>query len=238
MRHGSQDEIERVPTGLEPDPSFQALLGELAWRRLPPAVRERFAWKPAPGAQIRYRGVMAVVRRSTIGALMAQLCRLIGTPLAPYGGYDVPVTVILRSDHKSTVWDRFYDFSGRTLVHCASIKRVSGRDGLLECVGGGLGMWLALSERQGELHFCSSGYFWECGRFRLRLPSWLTPGALHVVHADLGAGRFRFRIVVRHRLLGETFFQDGIFAADNEVSHGTRSVSDADMAAAASERSA
>lgn len=216
MRCCSQGEIERVPAGLEPDPSFRALLGDLAWRRLPSAVRERFAWKPTPGAEIRYRGVMAVVRRSTIGALMAQLCRLIGTPLAPYGGDDVPVTVVLRSDHKSggIVWDRVYAFSGRAAVHCASIKRVSGRDGLLECVGGGVGMWLALTEWQGELHFRSTGYFWECGGLRLRVPSWLTPGALHVVHADLGAGRFRFRIAVRHRFLGETFFQDGIFAAD------------------------
>jgi Domain of unknown function (DUF4166) len=216
MRHGSQGEVERFPEGLEPDPSFRVLLGELAWRRLPPAVRERFAWKPIAGAEIRYRGVMSVVRRSLIGALMAQLCRLIGTPLAPYGGHDVPVTVVLRSDRRSggIVWERFYHFAGRALWRCASIKRVSGREGLLECVGGGVGMWLALSERGGELHFHSTGYFWERGRFRLRLPSWLTPGALHVVHADLGGGRFRFGIAVRHPLLGETFYQDGVFAAD------------------------
>ena len=216
MRHGSQGEVERFPEGLEPDPSFHALLGDLAWRRLPPAVRERFSWKPAAGAEIRYRGVMSVVRRSLIGALMAQLCRLIGTPLAPYGGRDVPVTVVLRADRESDgiVWERLYHFTGRACLRCASVKRVSGREGLLECVGGGVGMWLALSERQGELHFRSTGYFWDCGRFRLRLPAWLTPGELHVVHADLGAGRFRFGIAVRHRFFGETFFQDGTFTAD------------------------
>jgi hypothetical protein len=216
MRRDRHVEVEPFSAGLEPDPSFRAVLGELAWRRLPPAVRERFAWKPAAGTELRYRGVMSVVRRSRAGALMAQFCRLIGTPLAPYGGQNVPVTVVLRADPRTggIVWERFYRFAGRPLVRCASVKRVSGREGVLECVGGGVGMWLALSERQGELHFRSTGYFWECGWFRLRLPSWLTPGALHVVHADLGCGRFRFRITVHHRLLGETFFQDGVFAAE------------------------
>jgi hypothetical protein len=211
MRHDRSSEVGRVPRTLEPDPSFHALLGELAWRRLPPAVRERFAWKPVPGAAVRYEGVMAVVRRSAVGALMAQLCRVIGTPLAPYGGGDV-----LRRDEDGAgiVWERFYRFAGRAVVRCASVKKLSADEGLLECVGGGVGMWLRLSEHRGELHFRSTGYIWRRSRVTVALPSWLTPGELHVVHADLGAGRFRFRIAVRHRLFGETFFQDGIFADD------------------------
>ncbi len=156
------------------DASFRELLGELAWRRLAPAVRERFAWKPAPGAAIRYVGMMNVVRASAAGWLMAQACRLLGTPLAPYRGSDVPVAVTLRLD------------------------------------GDGHGI-------EGELHFRSTGYFWRRGRRRVRLPRWLTPGELHVVHADLGGGWFRFRIAVRHRLLGETLFQDGIFAEEKGV---------------------
>jgi hypothetical protein len=66
---------------LQPDPSFERLLGELAWRRLAPAVRERFSWKPAAGAEIRYAGEMAVVRSSRLGWVMAQVCRLIRTDL-------------------------------------------------------------------------------------------------------------------------------------------------------------
>src|SRR5215470_19052165 len=91
---------------LQPDPSFERLLGELAWRRLAPAVRERFRWKPAPGAELRYAGEMAVVRSSRLGWLMAQLCRLIGTPLAPHRGARVPVTVTLSLDSagKGIVW--------------------------------------------------------------------------------------------------------------------------------------
>jgi len=200
------------------DASFRELLGELAWRRLAPAVRERFAWKPAPGAAIRYVGMMNVVRASAAGWLMAQACRLLGTPLAPYRGSDVPVTVTLRldGDGHGIVWERLYRFAGRAPVRCASVKKATD-EGLIECVGAGIGMWLKLSEHKGELHFRSTGYFWRRGRRRVRLPRWLTPGELHVVHADLGGGWFRFRIAVRHRLLGETLFQDGIFAEEKGV---------------------
>jgi hypothetical protein len=31
------------------------------------------------------------------------------------------------------------------------------------------------------------------------------------VHSDEGNGRFRFTMSFRHRLFGETYFQDGLF---------------------------
>ena len=200
---------------LAPDPSFERLLGELAWRRLAPAIRERFRWKPAAGAEIRYVGEMLVVRSSRLGWLMAQLCRLIGTPLAPHRGTDVPVTVRLSldGDGHGIVWERLYHFPGRAPVRCVSVKRAAA-GGLVEVVGRSIGMRLALSERHGALHFRSTGYFWQTRRRRIALPAFLTPGEMHVVHADLGAGRFRFRISVTHRLFGQIVYQDGVFAAE------------------------
>jgi len=205
---------------LQPDPSFEHLLGEPAWRRLAPAIRERFRWKPAPGAEIRYHGEMAVVRSSGVGWVLAQLCRLIGTPLAPHRGADVPVTVTLSLDRDGSgiVWRRIYRFPGRRAVACVSVKRATAADGLIECVGGGVGMWLRLSERAGALHFHSTGYFWALGRWRITVPDWLTPGALHVSHSDEGEHRFRFRISVTHPILGETFFQDGVFSSEGAQS--------------------
>jgi hypothetical protein len=156
---------------------------------------------------------MAVVRSSRLGWVMAQLCRLIGSPLAPHRGTNVPVTVTLTLDRDGAgvVWRRVYRFPGRRAVACVSIKKATNADGLIECVGGGIGMWLRLSERAGALHFRSTGYFWALGRWRVALPDWLTPGALHVAHSDEGEGRFRFRISVVHPRWGETFFQDGVF---------------------------
>jgi hypothetical protein len=200
---------------LLPDASFRAILGEFSWRRLPEAVRRRFAWKPAPGRDIVYVGSMLEVNATRIGWLAAQLCRLVGTPIAPYRGTDVPVTVHLRldADGHGIVWERIYHFPGRGPVRCVSVKKaVDG--GLVEVVGRRIGMRLALGERHGELHFRSTGYFWQTRRRRVALPAWLTPGEMHVVHADLGAGRFRFRISVTHRLFGRILYQDGIFAAE------------------------
>jgi hypothetical protein len=200
---------------LAPDPSFERLLGEPAWHRLAPAIRERFRWKPAPAAEIRYAGEMLVVRSSRLGWIMAQLCRLVGTPLAPHRGARVPVTVSLSLDRDGAgvVWRRLYRFVGRRPVTCVSVKKATESEGLIECVGGGIGMWLRLSERAGALYFRSTGYFWAIGRWRVPLPDWLTPGALTVVHSDEGQGRFRFVISVVHPFLGETFFQDGVFSS-------------------------
>jgi hypothetical protein len=197
------------------DPSFRHLLGELAWRRLAPAVRARFAVKPAPGAEIQYVGAMRVVRCSRLGWVVARLCRLVGTPIAPHGGTDVPVGVTLRlaADGHGIVWERLYRFPGHAPVRCLSVKRATA-DGLIECVGRGVGMWLALAVEDGALHFRSTGYFWRCGHMVLRLPLCLTPGAMHVAHTDLGGGRFRFQIDVRHPLFGETFHQDGVFTRE------------------------
>ena len=215
-RSPSRGEGEGTPPVLQPDPSFQHLLGDLAWRRLAPAVRERFRWKPASGAEIRYAGEMALVRSSAMGWVLAQLCRLIGTPLAPHRGQNIPVSVTLSLDTDGTgvVWRRVYRFPNRRAIACVSIKRSTVADSLIECVGGGVGMWLRLSERDGALHFRSIGYFWALGRWRVAIPDWLTPGALHVTHCDEGQGRFRFRISVIHPLLGETFFQDGVFSSE------------------------
>jgi hypothetical protein len=217
---GRIEEIEVAGMAAEsiamlPDDSFRRLLGELAWRRLAAPIRERFARKPAPGAAICYRGAMQEARCSTVGYVFAQLCRLIGTPLAPHRGSDVPCTVTLRADARGgIVWERCYRFAAGRLITCRSVKRCVPAGRLIECVGGSVGMWLKLSERDGALHFHSTGYFWEAGAWRLPLPAWLTPGALHVMHADLGGGRFRFFIEIHHPLFGETFRQDGVFAAE------------------------
>lgn len=190
---------------------FQTLLGA-QWEALPAAVQARFG----PEACARphaYAGEMRV-RANLVGFVMAQLCRLIGTPLAPWRGEAVPVTVDVHTDpHGALVWDRLYRFDGRPPIFVSSRKIVTER-GLVEVVKGGLGMALDLTVEDGALHFRSTGYFLELGHPRLRLPipGWITPGRAHVIHRDEGAGRFRFTLSFAHPLFGETLFQDGMFA--------------------------
>ena len=196
-----------------PDPTFRQLLGEAAWQRLNPNVRARFAVKPDAGQVFTFTGVMDVVRRSWFGWLIGQVCRFIGTPVTPRQGRDVPTVVhIYRSSRgDGIVWERRYGFSGRAPVVVSSTKRADPPDGLLECASRGFAMRLRLFERDGAIHFASTGYCLDVGRWRLPIPGLLTPGYAHVVHSDEGNGWFRFTMSFRHRLFGETYFQEGLF---------------------------
>lgn len=195
-------------------PDFERLVGSAGWRRLHGQIRERFSEKPRPGQPIRYIGVMQVVRASLLGLLLAQCCRLIGTPFAPWRGEHVPVAIrLVHGGEHAIVWDREYRYPWRAPLLVRSTK-VSTPDGLLECIGHGLGMKLAVFERDGALHFLSRWYFWRLGGLTLRLPHWLGPGTAHVVHTDLGGGWFRFTMDFQHPLFGALFHQDGVFQRD------------------------
>lgn len=191
-------------------PDFRRLLGREAWNRLPAAVQHRFG-PHAPGARTVYAGQM-VVEASPFGWLVAQLCRLIGTPLAPWTGPDVPTSVDVYLDRRGgLVWARTYDFAGRAPVLVSSTKLMDRDGGLLEVVRGGLGMALTASVEDGALHFRSRYYFAGVGPLRLRIPDLLTPGRVHVVHRDRGGGAFLFSMDFQHPWLGRTLFQEGVF---------------------------
>lgn len=195
------------------DPTFRRLLGDAAWQRLDPAVRARFAVKPAPGEVLIFAGTMDVVRRSWFGWLLAQFSRLIGTPLAYQQGRNVTteVRVFGETSGDGIVWERRYEFGQDKCVAVRSTKRAAPPAGLLECAGYGFAMRLRLFESEGALHFVSTGYCVDIGRWRIPVPDLLTPGEAHVIHSDEGGGWFRFTLRFRHRWFGETFFQDGLF---------------------------
>ncbi len=214
MKPLDHERIPELDAERQGDPTFRRLMGEAAWKRLSPAIRLRFSVKPTRAQPLVYSGRMVDVRCSWAGWLLAQLCRLIGTPFAPFRGRDVPAEVKVYPElaGEGLVWERRYRFPGRTAT-VYSVKRPDAREGLLECVGGGFGMTLAVFERAGALHFLSRRYFWQLGGWRLTLPRLLTPGTTHVVHTDHGDGSFSFTMAVRHPWLGETFLQDGRFRA-------------------------
>ncbi len=200
------------------DSDVARALGRDAWLRLPSAVRRRFSGSKRPDKPQRYRGTMARVECSRLGWLLAQAARLIGTPLAPFAGSDVPVSVVVTAQPGGAgeCWERTYAFPGRREIKVTSYKRIEADGGFVECVGGGFGMRLRLTERKGTLNFESTSYFWQVGRLRLPWPTLLSPGTAHVVHGDLGKGLFRFIITITHPLLGQMFHQDGVFHEEGE----------------------
>ncbi|HEV8333542.1 MAG TPA: DUF4166 domain-containing protein [Steroidobacteraceae bacterium] len=198
---------------------IRRLIGETQWLSLPAAVRARFA-EHAVSAE--YHGTFEEVRASFAGKLLATCCRLIGTPVAPFTGTNIPATVnVFATADGGTAWQRIYRFAGRKPCVVESVKRLSRERTLVEALPAGMRMALDVYARDGILHFVSTGYYFELGGLRVRLPQWLPPGITHVQHIDLGDGTFRFTMSVRHRWLGEVFHQTGRFA-DVELPHAGR----------------
>lgn len=182
------------------------------WEKLHPNIQQRFSADPTPGETVHYHGSIDA-QRSCAGWLFAHLTRIVGNPLAPYAGNNIPLDVRLfkEAGGQGICWERTYHFPNKKPYVVTSVKKTGLHGEMLECVGGGFGMVLDVYAENQQLHFRSNYYFWQCGRVRIRLPHWITPGQTHVMHADLGEGSFRFTISMTHLKLGRTFFQDGIF---------------------------
>jgi hypothetical protein len=195
------------------DLRFRTLLGADTWAALPGAVRERFAKKLGGGAAVTYVGEVAECRMAPAGWLLAQLARLIGSPLPLGRDIDVPAVVSVTEDGASggQVWTRIY---GRRrgfpqVIH--SSKRFAGPTGLEEYLGRGVGIALRVSGDASGIRFLSDHYFLAIGRWRLVLPRWLAPGDLTILHQDRERGSFAFILALDHPLLGPLIHQTGIF---------------------------
>ncbi len=195
------------------DLRFSALVGSVAWSRLPAAVRARFSRRLAPDAAVTFVGTIVDSQRTVPGRLLAELCRLIGTPLPLDADVGVPAVVTVTEDGASggQFWSRMY---GRLrgfpqVIH--SSKRFAGPTGLEEYLGRGFGIALTVSADEQALHFHSDHYFLRIGRLRLNLPRWLGPGALTISHVDHGDEQFAFVLSLIHPLFGEIIRQTGLF---------------------------
>lgn len=203
-------------------PGLRGVLGEPAWRRLPPAVRERFG---EPPRAVEYGGTFEAVEASLAGRWLALLCRLLGTPVVPRTGVNVPAIVRVGPAGGGVRWSREYRWPDARTNLVRSTKMITAGGTLVEKLPAGLCMQLTVQERDGALHFISRRYYFELplpwkGRhaqaasgLRLVLPRWLSPGTVHVVHRDEASGWFRFTLTVTHPVLGRLFHQTGRFRA-------------------------
>jgi hypothetical protein len=215
----SQVAASKVPLlapGSEPqlgDLRFRALLGEVDWAKLPPPIRRRFSKRLAGGDTAVYTGTVIETRMSRAGWWLAQAARLIGGPLPISRDAQMPSVVTVTEDvacagqHWTRLYARRHGFP--QVVH--SSKRFAGPTGLEEYVGCGVGMALTIHVENQALIFRAAHYFMQLGRFRLRLPRWLSPGSLAVTHAELGDGRFLFRLDITHPRLGPLIQQTAAF---------------------------
>ncbi len=192
--------------------SYSKLLGKTQWQRLHPAIRKRFECTK-PTEFVTYTGVMREVFLSSSGYVLAQLCRIIGTPLALYNGKNIQTTVNVYRDKKreGLVWDRHYHYPNKRTNRVKSTKCIEKTTGLIEVVGCGFGMKLDATEDSGALQFESTAYFWQIGRIKIKIPHLLTPGKTVVKQKAINDRKFEFSLQVIHPWLGLVFRQVGIF---------------------------
>jgi Domain of unknown function (DUF4166) len=195
------------------DMRFRALLGAEGWGRLPETVRRRFSKRLCGINSIIYQGEVVACRISRAGRVLAQLLRLIGAPLPLSRDVFVPAVVTVTEDEAGggQLWTRHYGHHGRFPQIIHSAKRFAGPTGLEEHVGAGIGVALRLAVEGEALMFRSDHYFWQVGSIRLRLPGWLTPGALTIGHVDCGSGTFAFTLTLEHPWLGALIDQTAMF---------------------------
>ena len=192
---------------------FRRLVGDAAWKALPRAIQARFSRLLAPGESAAFLGEVAYTRMTAFGWCWAQIARLAGAPLPLKALARTAAAVLVTEDASgdTQIWTRLYHDAGRLPQVIRSMKRFAGPTGLEECVGAGIGMTLAVTVEHRALVFRSTGYFWRAGSMRLRIPDWLTPGRIEVVHREERAGRFSFTLTVLHPWFGESLHQVGFF---------------------------
>ena len=193
--------------------SFRRLVRSEEWCELPSPVQARFERELAPGDSAAFVGEVVETRMTVFGWLWAQLARMVGAPLPLKALARIPAAVVVTQDlkHPMQSWTRLYHEIGKLPQVICSTKRFAGPTGLEECVGAGIGMALAVSVEHRALVFRSTEYFWRCGPLRLRIPDWLTPGCIAVIHREERAGRFSFTLIVAHPWFGETIRQVAFF---------------------------
>jgi hypothetical protein len=180
---------------------------------LPAPVRARFERELRPGESMAFLGEVTETRMSLAGRVWAQIARLAGSPLPLTELKRAAAAVIVTQDGAASIqaWTRIYHEDGALPQVIRSTKRFAGPTGLEECVGAGIGMSLVLSVEHRALVFRSTAYFWGCGRVRIRIPDWLTPGHIAVTHREERCGRFSFTLEVDHPWFGQTIRQVAFF---------------------------
>jgi hypothetical protein len=192
---------------------FRRLLDEAAWQQLPLPVQQRFDRVLGPGETAAFVGEIATTRLTMFGRLTAHLARIAGAPLPLRALARTAAAVLVTEDHAAgaQAWTRIYHQPGRLPQVIRSRKCFAGPTGLEECVGLGIGMALTVHVEQRALVIRSAQYFCRLLGHRFRIPDWLTPGRIEVVHREERAGRFSFTLTVMHRWFGVTIQQVAFF---------------------------
>jgi len=186
---------------------IQLDLGGKQWQALNNNIVRRFT-RSIQQNTLRYRGVVDWVYCSPVGAFMAKCLKpfsLLPDKCARQSQFEFVIKEHSGQIHKQ----RRYCMGASTPFTFSST--FDHRPSIHEEFSGGLGMYLKLVVKKGDLLFRDRGYFFRIGSWRLPIPSWLSVGRFELLHRNIDQRRFQVIIRIAHPLLGTLFYQRGEF---------------------------
>jgi hypothetical protein len=184
------------------DTRYRNLLPAADWTRLPLVVQRRFMRHLQPGETKVFTGAVVRTHLSPLGRMLALLLRPLNIVPAHHSATGPShVVVIEGADGASQTYTRHYGRQNGAAQIITSTKCFTA-SGLVEKLGAGLAMRLAVSVEQQALVFRSTSYTWTMLGRTVTLPRWLSPSHARIEHRDLDGRSFRFTLTLDHPWAG------------------------------------
>jgi Domain of unknown function (DUF4166) len=185
------------------DTRYRDLLPTADWATLPLIVQTRFMRHLQPGETKLFSGTVVKTELAPLGRILSFVLRPLNIIPAHHGAVG-PSTVVVTegADAASQTYTRLYGRANGAAQIITSTKCFTSR-GLVETLGYGLSMQLAITVEDRALVFSSTSYAWTAFGRMITLPRWLSPGNARIEHRDLDGTRFRFSLTLTHPWFGQ-----------------------------------
>ncbi len=192
-------------------PVIRQALGD-DWEKLHPAVRRHYDISTDGTSRLQLNGTMYEVDHAILIKPFIWSAQIFGA-LIPYRGKNVPVTVenSAREGRNTLFWQRSFHFPGRGPFYFRSRMETLRANEIVEYVRFNMGICMAMSEKDGALHYSSRGYLWNIGPLKLHIPDWLLLGKAEIIEHGIDDETIELDFIIRHPLFGKTFTYSGIF---------------------------
>lgn len=111
-------------------------------------------------------------------------------------------------------WQRKLEFSDGKSVCFNSFVVHAGGNELIEYINSVLGLCMAVSVKEGELHYIGKYYVLKLGGLLLKVPNSLAFGEASIIEVAVDETHFAMDFRIKHPLLGQVFSYAGQFSKD------------------------
>jgi len=139
--------------------------------------------------------------------------RLLGA-LVNQRGKNLPTTVKKYMQNGTQYWKRSINFPNGKTIYFKSHWIYAGNNELIEYISPLLGLRMAVSVKNEQLHYSGKHYVLKLGKVLIPVPEWLILGHTSIVETALNDNEFAMDFRMRHPLFGEVFRYAGKFRTE------------------------